>query len=102
MKKLKEVLRLKDQGHLSHRQIAKALSISPSTVSHYVKAAIEAKITGQDACEMSEEALQKKLYPHCKQLIPSPAKKKYPLPDFGAVHQELKRKGVTLQLMALP
>ena len=36
MRKLKEILRLKYQAKLSHRKIAKSLSISPSTISNYI------------------------------------------------------------------
>lgn len=99
MKKLKDVLRLKCVGHLSHRQIASALSLSASTVSYYVRAAQAAGVDWQRASEMSEEALQNIVYPHCKQLMSTPAKTKYPLPDFTKVNQELKRKGVTLHLL---
>ena len=35
MRKLKEILRLKYGCKLSHRQIAKSLSVSPSVVSKY-------------------------------------------------------------------
>jgi DNA-binding transcriptional regulator LsrR (DeoR family) len=36
MRKLKEILRLKYQAKLSHRKIAKNLSISASTISNYI------------------------------------------------------------------
>lgn len=38
MNKIREVIKLVEKGYLSERQIAKALSISRSSVSHYVKA----------------------------------------------------------------
>jgi DNA-binding transcriptional regulator LsrR (DeoR family) len=39
MRKLKEILRLKYQAKLSHRKIAKSLSISASTISNYITSA---------------------------------------------------------------
>lgn len=39
VRKLKEILRCKYQGKLTHRQIALSLSISASTVSYYVNRA---------------------------------------------------------------
>jgi len=46
MRKLKEILRLKYQAKLSHRKIAKSLSISPSTISNYIT---RAKMMGIEA-----------------------------------------------------
>lgn len=45
MRKLKEILRLKYGCSLSHRQIAKSLSISPSVVSRYANRAVQLGIT---------------------------------------------------------
>jgi len=45
MRKLKEILRLKYGCSLSHRQIAKSLSISPSVVSKYANRAAQLGIT---------------------------------------------------------
>lgn len=39
VRKLKEILRLKYQARLSHRQIALSLHVSPSTVSYYANRA---------------------------------------------------------------
>ncbi len=45
MRKLKEILRLKYGANLTHRQIAKSLSISPSSVSTYANRAARLGIT---------------------------------------------------------
>lgn len=41
VRKLKEILRLKFQAQLAHRQIALSLHISPSTVSYYLNRAAQ-------------------------------------------------------------
>ena len=45
VRKLKEILRLKYQAQLAHRQIALSLHISPSTVSYYLNRAAQLDIT---------------------------------------------------------
>ena len=45
MKKLEDILRLKYGQQLTHRQIAKSLSISPSVVSRYAARAAKMGIT---------------------------------------------------------
>ena len=45
MRKLKDILRLKYDCSLSHRQIAKSLSISPSVVSRYANRATQLGIS---------------------------------------------------------
>jgi DNA-binding transcriptional regulator LsrR (DeoR family) len=45
VRKLKEILRLKYQAQLAHRQIALSLHISSSTVSYYLNRAAQLGIT---------------------------------------------------------
>ncbi len=59
MRKLKELLRLKYRCQLSHRQIAKSLSISPSVVSRYLNQSAQLGITDYPlAPEWNESNLQ--------------------------------------------
>ena len=51
VRKLKEILRLKFQAQLAHRQIALSLHISPSTVSYYLNRAAQLDITAWPLCE---------------------------------------------------
>ena len=90
MRKIKEVLRLKFDAGLSQHKIAAALKISPGVVNKYLKAANAADITWPLPDDMSETQLQRKLFP--PGATPQPA---FAQPDFAAIHQELKRKGVT-------
>lgn len=94
MRKLHEVLRLRLEQGLSYEKIATSVCTGETTVRVYMKRAERAGITWPLTPEMNEEALEKKLYPPR-----SPRKKPLEIPDFSSIHKELKRKGVTLQLL---
>jgi len=95
MRKLKEMLRLKHQAALTDRQIGRSLGLSHTTVSTYLQRAAEAGVSWPLAEEMEEEQLQALLVgSSCQPSSPS-----RPLPEMDYLHQELKRKGVTLQLL---
>jgi|SoiMethySBSTD1v2_1073268.scaffolds.fasta_scaffold40894_5 transposase len=94
MRKIKEVLRLNFDAGLSQHQIAAALKISPGVVNKYLKAANAANIAWPLPDDLSETQLRRKLFP--PGAAPQPA---FAQPDFAAIHQELKRKGVTRQLL---
>lgn len=93
MKKLKEVYRLKFELGYSHRVIAESLAISPSTVSDYVKLFILAGLSWYQVKELSLDALERAIYRHPQ----NPHTR--PKPNYEKIHAELKRKGVTLQLL---
>ncbi|MGE0384263.1 MAG: IS21 family transposase, partial [Gammaproteobacteria bacterium] len=90
---VKELLRLKYVGGLSHSQIAAALSISKAVVAKYVALMHAAGLRPEEIPAMSQEALWTRLKP------PSPPRGDRVMPDYAHVHTELKRKGVTLQLL---
>src|SRR5947209_20285289 len=96
MRKLKEVLRLTYSSGLSQRQIARSLSLSKTTVNKYVELARDAGITSWPLPDgMDGAALARALFPG----TPSNRAQQFTPPDFAYLHQELKRKGVTLQLL---
>lgn len=95
MRKIKEILRLKWETGLAARQIAHSLSISHSTVLDMLRRAERAGFTWP-LPDLDEAALEAKLYPG----NPDP-KRKRPEPDMSYIHRELRRKGVTLQLLWL-
>lgn len=97
MKKLREVLRLKYDCQLKHRQIGRAANISPSTVSYYTQAFKQAGLQWPLPEEMSDSELTLKLESFCPQLKIKSVNKH--VPDFAQMHQELKRKEVTLLLL---
>jgi transposase len=95
MRKLKEILRLKYQSKLSHRKIAKSLSISPSTISNYIT---RAKMLGIEAWPLPDEWNDTKLSKHFLQTQHTP-RTAIPLPNWPEFQLELKCKGVTKQLL---
>lgn len=94
MRKLKEILRLKYASKLSHRQIAKSLSVSPSVVSTYSNRAAQLGIM---AWPLDEKWTDAEL---TKQFLTTRVKpKKCTLPDWLDVQVELTRPHVTLQTL---
>ena len=93
MKKIIEVLRLKYEAKLSHEKIARACALSKGAVSKYVSLAKAQDVTWPLPDGVDEARLERLLFP---------AKEKptrFVEPDGFQIHQELKRKGVTLQLL---
>ncbi len=95
MRTIKEVLRLKHSAHLSHRQIARSLKIGTGVVTKYLAAAARAQLTWPLPEAMDDLALSHALWP---QSAP-PSIKQLASLDFPDIHQQLKRKGVTRQLL---
>lgn len=94
MRKNREILRLKHELSLSTRQIATGLNISHSTVGDLLRRAQGAGLRWPLSDEMDDAVLQAKLYPG----NPVSANAR-PEPDMEWIHRELRRKGVTLQLL---
>lgn len=95
MPKVREILRLHSQQGLSGRAIARSLSISPSTVSSVLARAQAAGLSWPLPSEFDDEALlESRLFPS---QAGRPAKPKEP--NWVEIHKELRRKGVTLQLL---
>ena len=93
MRKIKDVLRLKFESKLSHERIAAATGISKGAVSKYVQRALEKGLGWPLPADLDEGQLESLLF---RQSAP---RQQYAVPDCAHVHQELKRKGVTLQLL---
>jgi len=93
MKKIKEIARLLFECNLGIRPIARACNISTSTASTHVEKLKELGVTYKDICETDEDTLSELMFP--KGVKPSVK----PLPDFVYLHREMKKKGVTLQLL---
>jgi transposase len=94
MRKIKEVLRLKFEAGLSHERIAAAVGLSKGAVSNYVQRAAQAGLGASLSPDLDDAALEALLFAHAP-----PRATSYAAPDFALIHQELKRKGVTLQLL---
>lgn len=94
MRKIKEILRLKWELNLGVRQIARSCNLSHSTVSEYLARAQAAGITWPIPEDLDGAALEDLLFPGN-----NPSRRFCPEPDYNWIHRELKKKGVTLQLL---
>jgi len=93
MRKIKDVLRLKLEARLSHEQIAASLGISKGAVSKYDSKAAATGLDWNAIQPMSETALERHVV-HGRLDRPT----HYALPNYGRIHQELRRKGMTVML----
>ena len=95
MRKIKTILRLHHESKLSQHQIAKVLQLSVGAVNKYLKRAFEANISWPLAEELADEdRLNNKINPPPQNTLR--LKDNF---DFPLIHQQLKRKGMTLQLL---
>ena len=95
MRRVRQVLKLAQEAGLKQRQIARSLTMSPTTVGEYLR---RAKLAGlswplPEGCDDAQ--LAARLFPPPPKLAPA----QRPLPDWAEVHCERKRKGVTLALL---
>jgi transposase len=93
MRKIKDVLRLKLDARLSHEQIAVALRLSKGVVTKYVGLAAAAGLDWAAVQDCDEAALERKL------LVAPQRPRGHVIPDYGRLHHELRRKGMTLMLL---
>ena len=94
MRKIEEVLRLHHACGRTNREIARAVQASPTTVADYLRRAQLAGLTWPLAAGLTERALEAALFP------PSASSRvKRPEPDWAAVHRQVGRAGVTLDLL---
>ena len=96
MRKIRDVLRLKAAG-MSKRKIAAALGIGATAAGECLRRAREAGVGWPLPDDMTDAGLEARLYPASTVLAEIKARR--PQPDWPAIHRELKRKGVTLQLV---
>jgi transposase len=93
MRRIRDVLRLSAAG-MSKRQIAASLGVSATAAGECIRRARRAGLAWPLPDELSDEELERRLYP-----LPTAAKDRRPRPDWAAIHRELRRPGVTLQLL---
>ena len=93
MRQIREILRLKHEGRLSCRAIARACGVGMGTVSEYLGRAQRAGLTWPLPLELDEATLEARLFP------PAETSREQVRPDLLRIHQELKRPGVTLHLL---
>lgn len=94
MRKIHEVLRLHHECGRSNRDIARAVGASPTTVADYMRRARLAGLAWPLDEALTQPALEAVLFP------PRPGSGvRRPEPDWAAVHRQLGRSGVTLDLL---
>lgn len=94
MRKIRDVLRYRHSAGLSLEAIARALKISKGVVAKYLRLAMAVGLSWPIPDALDDAALEKLLY---RQGAAREAT--FAEPDYALVHQELKRKGVTLTLL---
>jgi len=96
MRKIREILRLKWQLSKSHRDVAHSLGVSPSSVTATLKRAGYAGLDWDwDKAEtLSDDELERLLYG-----TRSPSETSRAMPDFARMAIELRRTGITRELL---
>jgi len=95
MRKIKEVLRLKFEVGRGQRQIARSCAIGKTTVAECLARFERSELSWPQAAQLDEATLERTLYPPAA-AVPAAARA---VPNWPYIHQELRRKGVTLTLL---
>jgi transposase len=96
MRRIREVLRLSCEAGLSGRQISAATGLPRTTVREYLERAKRSSMSWPLPEELDDRQLEQRLFGRA---APPPIAGQQPLPDWTEIHRELRRPGVTLQLL---
>jgi transposase len=94
MHRIRQTLRLQLEAGLSYAEIARAVGIGKGTVGKILLLARAAGVDWALAQTLTDEELEARLY---RPAVPRASRQLEP--DYAWIHQELKRPGVTLQLL---
>jgi transposase len=94
MRQLRQTLRLHLESRLTLRECARVLGIAKTTIGDIVRKARAAGVDWALAQTLTDDELEARLY---RPAVPRSAR--HLEPDYAYIHQELKRAGVTLQLL---
>ena len=97
MRHIKNILRLKNQNHLSLREIARSCGLPASTVGDYLQRAQAAGLDWPLPASLTDRELMTRL--RLGGQDPSSDLPAKPAPDWPTIHGELRRPNVTLQLL---
>lgn len=95
MRKLREVLRLRLHADLSMRQIRDSLKLSVGAIQNVTRKAEELGLDWPTIEQLDDQQLAAQFYPESD----TRQFNRFQMPDWVAMHQELKRKGVTKLLL---
>jgi transposase len=93
MRTIREILRLHLEHGLSQRAIARACAVSPTTVGDHLERIRQTGLDWPAIVTLDDSSLKTVLFPE------GGATPRRTLPDFDYLRKEMKRKGVTLQLL---
>jgi transposase len=93
MLKIKEVFRLKYETKLSARQIGRTLNVSHTVINDHIKRFKKSELEYSDLHHLDDKTIINKLFNLEKK------SSKYPIPNWSAIHKELRHKHVTLELL---
>jgi transposase len=94
MRKVREVLRLKHVVGLSYREISEATGVGKTAVWEYIRRAEVLGITWPIPEDLDDATFERRLFAYSG----APAIERAAI-DWVGVHEELKRRGVTLLLL---
>ena len=95
MRKIREILRLRLAADLSIRQIKASTKVSVGAIQKLLSRADTLGLTWPLPPEMDDNQLARLFYPGADTRVTA----RHQVPDWPAIHQELKRKGITKQLL---
>lgn len=99
MRQVREILRQKLLQGQSHREVSASLEVGLGTISSVLKSAAAAGLAWADVEALSDDDLDRRL--RASTVAASAPRATRPLPDPARLHLELRRVGVTLQLLHL-
>lgn len=95
MRKIRDILRLRFAADLSIRQIKKSTRVSIGAIQKLLIKANELDLSWPLPDELDDSQLAQLFYPTADTRTST----RFQIPDWSVVHQELKRKGMTKQLL---
>lgn len=95
MRKIRDILRLRLAAGLSIRQINSSTKVSVGAIQKLLSKAVSLDLSWPLPDDLNDEQLARLFYPNAD----TRASSRYQQPDWPALHQELKRKGMTKQLL---
>lgn len=95
MRNIRDILRLRLAAGLSIRQIRASTKVSVGAIQKLLAKAQALKLSWPLPDELDDKRLAQLFYPNADTTISS----RFHVPDWPQVHQELKRKGMTKQLL---
>jgi len=95
MRKIRDILRLRLSAGLSIRAVSASTKVSVGAIQKLLSQAQSLELDWPLPPDLDDSKLAKLFYPDADTRISS----RYQMPDWSAIHQELKRKGMTKQLL---